>query len=363
VSTPRVTVVAAVHNGAEWIEAAVESVLSQDFRDLEFIVVDDGSTDRTAEILQSVNDLRLVYVRNERNLGQTASLNVGVRRARASLIARIDADDLWLPGKLSRQMAYLDAHPEVSVLGTWATRMDVAGQPLGPADQPVSPTEVRTTLLRTVPVCHGSVVMRRDAVLAVGGYEERFRFAADYALWSALARAGCVITSLPERLTACREHAATFGAAHKVGAAGDESAEIIRANAMAFAGISLTAEESRAIALLFFPQANLELTAIVRATDNLRRLYAAVGGVPRFRSSVALWATLVWAVSKRWSGARPADRSVLRECVTFVTGYFLRRRFLVAAAGATAGLASILGDRRLMRVKSHLAPHLVERSG
>jgi hypothetical protein len=352
-STPRVSVIMAVYNGEHWLGISMPSVLEQDFRDFEFVIVDDCSTDTTAALVHGYGDPRVVYVRNERNLGQTASLNRAMELARGDVIARIDADDLWLPGKLGKQMRFLDAHPDVVVLGTWATRIDLEGRSLGPNNSPLSRAEVTARLLRGVPVCHVSVVMRRAAALAAGAYPERYRFAADFGLWSAMARAGGVITNIPERLTCYRENPATFGAAQKLGAAGDESAEIICENARGLAHVEVPIEQCREIALMFFPAAGLPAESLLRAQRTLRALQRAAVGRRTWRLEAELWALLLWALAKRWSDARVRRVGFAREWWRLFGSNLLRPAS--ACAILCAGLLSF-GGGGLHAVKSWLSP-------
>jgi hypothetical protein len=356
---PRVSVVMAVYNGAHWLPGSLASVLDQDFRELELIVIDDCSTDATPQMLQQHPDPRIVYLRNEHNLGQTASLNKGLLAARAPLIARIDADDLWLPGKLAKQVEFLDRHPEICVLGTWATRIDLMSQSLGPHNSPVSRAEVVARLLRGVPVCHVSVVMRRAAVLAAGSYPESYRFAADFALWSTLARSGAGITSLTERLTAYRENPSTFGAQQKLGAAGDEAAEIIRLNARALTGEELGHAETREIALMFFPDAGLAADSLVNAWRNLSRLQKRALGSVQPRLSLDLWSLLLWGLAKRWSEARTRGAPWAGEFARLLRGNWSSPAVVVAVA--TAAVLALIRMQRLLSLKSLLAPLIAGR--
>jgi len=116
-----------VYNGAPWVRDAVASVLAQTAGDLELIVIDDGSTDATPELLAAVRDSRVRTERQAR-VGLTRALNQALARARAPLVARLDADDLALPERLARQRAFLDAHPDVGLLGTGARAVDAAGR-------------------------------------------------------------------------------------------------------------------------------------------------------------------------------------------------------------------------------------------
>jgi glycosyltransferase involved in cell wall biosynthesis len=195
---PAVSVLLAVHDGAPWVSRAVQSVLAQTLTDLELIVVDDGSRDDTPVLLTSVRDPRLVVERQART-GLAASLNRALARARAPLIARLDADDEALPARLERQRAFLDAHPEVGVLGTAARVVDERGREAAVIRPPEDDATLRRVLIRRNPFVHSSVMMRRALVTQVGGYDVSFAVAQDYDLWlrlSGLTR----LANLPEPL-------------------------------------------------------------------------------------------------------------------------------------------------------------------
>jgi glycosyltransferase involved in cell wall biosynthesis len=183
--TPRVSVVLAVYNGERHLEASVRSILDQSFRDFELIVVDDGSNDGTTDILARAvrSDGRTVIVRQE-NRGLTVSLNRGIGLARGCYIARQDADDISLPARLQRQVAYLDAHPAVGALGTGADVIDGSGKIVGALGVALGAKAVTRGLLtlRSTPV-HGSMMMRKSALDATGGYREAFPVGQDFDLW------------------------------------------------------------------------------------------------------------------------------------------------------------------------------------
>ena len=350
-AAPAVSVLMAVYNGEKYVRLSIESVLAQDFTDFELVIVDDCSTDSTPEIIKSYGDPRIVYLRNETNLRQTRSLNVALRQARAALNARIDADDVFLPGKLRRQYEFMTANPEVAVCGTCAMRIDAEGGETGVNRLPSEARDIRFRALRTVPVCHVSVMMRTEAIVACGGYPEHYQFAADFALWSEMLRRGLVITNLPDVLVQYREFGETFGAAQKVGAAGAESAEIIGANIKALTGVDLTPDECRGIALLYFPASGASLTDLATAYANLKRLARTVyGRVPRHVGR-ALAGSLLWAATKRLafiraqeSGASigPQLRAALRRFATLPE---------VVTILLAAWAAAILGERRIVKLK------------
>jgi glycosyltransferase involved in cell wall biosynthesis len=181
-SVPAVSVVMSVRNGAPWVRDAVASVLDQTMSDLELIVIDDGSTDSTASLLAAVRDPRL-RVEREPPSGLTASLNRALGLAQAPLVARLDADDVALPERLACQRAFLDAHPEVGLLGTAAREVDASGRELGVVRPPEDDAAIRRALIRRNPFVHSSVMMRRRTLEEAGRYDERLPVAQDYDLW------------------------------------------------------------------------------------------------------------------------------------------------------------------------------------
>ncbi len=181
-TTPAVSVLMGVRDGAPWVREAVESVLAQTAADLELIVIDDGSTDATPALLASFRDPRL-RVERQQPAGLTRSLNRALSLARAPLLARLDADDLALPERLALQRAFLDSHPDVGLLGTGAREVSPDGRDLGIVNPPAEDTAIRRALIRCNPFVHSSVMMRRSLLERVGGYDETLPVAQDYDLW------------------------------------------------------------------------------------------------------------------------------------------------------------------------------------
>jgi glycosyltransferase involved in cell wall biosynthesis len=202
-----------VWNGAPRVREAVDSVLRQTMDDLELIVIDDGSTDGTPAILGSFRDPRLRVEQRARS-GLTSALTVALGLARAPLVARLDADDVALPERFERQRAFLDAHPDIGLLGTGAREVDAAGRELAVVRPPIEDAAIRCALIRRNPFVHSSVMMRRAIVQAVGGYDPAFPVAQDYDLWMRMSRVTrmanlpqplVVRRILPWRITATRE--------------------------------------------------------------------------------------------------------------------------------------------------------------
>jgi glycosyltransferase involved in cell wall biosynthesis len=211
VSVPRVTVLLAVCNDEPFIGEAVRSVLGQTFRDFALLVIDDASDDGTAETLAAVRDPRLTVVRNEQNLGLTASLNRGLALAESEYVARLDADDLAFPERLRRQVDYLDAHPEVGVVGTQGIAIDVRGRRLFRVAwwhrewrRPRGGAAFAWYRMFDTPFIHSSVLFRRALVRdELGGYDEAFRLSQDAELWMHAARR-VQLANLDEPLVAMR---------------------------------------------------------------------------------------------------------------------------------------------------------------
>jgi glycosyltransferase involved in cell wall biosynthesis len=199
---PAVSVLMGVWNGAPRVGEAVASVLGQTMGDLELIVVDDGSTDATPALLGSFRDPRLHVIRQGRG-GLTRALCAAGALARAPLLARLDADDVALPERLARQRAFLESHPEVGLLGTGAREVDAAGRELGIVRPPPDDAAIRCALIRGNPFVHSSVMMRRTAVAAAGGYDPGFPVAQDYDLWMRMSRV-TRMANLPEPLVVRR---------------------------------------------------------------------------------------------------------------------------------------------------------------
>jgi glycosyltransferase involved in cell wall biosynthesis len=170
------------HNGAKYLREAVDSILGQSCADLEFIIIDDGSTDGTADVLGAYSDPRIRVLRQE-NRGLTRSLNRGIREARGVFIARQDSDDFSLPGRLAKQAEFLSAHPEVALVGTAMNVVAEQGELLATFRQPCDAETIMSSLRKHNCICHGSVMFRRACFEQAGGYREEFSATQDYDLW------------------------------------------------------------------------------------------------------------------------------------------------------------------------------------
>ena len=202
---PKVSVLMTVYNGEKFLRESIESILCQTFDDFEFIIIDDGSTDASPNIMASFSDPRLVFVQQE-NIGQTKSLNKGLHLARGEYVARQDADDISLPDRFEKQAAYLDAHPEVVVVGGSVIRVDEQGNALRRLVFPQTHRKVRKRLRQGInPLVHTTVMFRRREIVSLGGYNEHFPVIQDCELWFRVSE--CFrLANLPDVLCYYRFH-------------------------------------------------------------------------------------------------------------------------------------------------------------
>ncbi len=200
VPPPRVTVLTTVYNGARYLEEAIDSILAEEFTDFEYVIVDDGSTDETAAVLARAasRDPRIIVLRNETNRGIAASANRGLAVARGEYIARLDSDDISMPGRFTREVAVLDAYPEVVLVSMNYESISAEGVVLSRShrDHPSIVVEYLLHFSNSLGG-HSQVMFRRSAVEAVGGYDESCAASLDSDLWTRVVRQGRIVV-LPE---------------------------------------------------------------------------------------------------------------------------------------------------------------------
>jgi len=203
---PSVSVVLPVHNGERFLGRALDSVRAQTLEDFECVVVDDGSTDRTAEILRQygLQDQRLRVHRQEHR-GVVAALNAGCQLAEGTYLARLDADDIASPQRLRDQVRFLERHPQVGVVGAGIVVVDEQDRPLFRVQYPATDPEVRRALLSSSAFAHPVVMMRKDVFVATGGYRAPFLHAEDFDLWLRISER-CELANLRKSLLRHRFH-------------------------------------------------------------------------------------------------------------------------------------------------------------
>jgi len=177
---PKISVVMSVYNGEKHLRGSIESILNQTFTDFEFIIVNDGSTDASLEIIKSYDDARIRTINNEKNIGLTKSLNKATKKARGEYIARQDADDISLPNRLELQLEFLEKHPDVALLGTGIYVIDEKGDKI---EKRIMHPNPKKSLLKGNRFIHGSVMLRRSVIDELGAYNETLKYSQDYELW------------------------------------------------------------------------------------------------------------------------------------------------------------------------------------
>jgi len=185
---PTVTVLMSAYNSASFILEAVESILKQNWTDFEFLIIDDGSNDNSVDIIRHYQDERINLILNESNIGLTASLNRGLSIAKGKYIARMDADDIAEPNRLSSQVNFLEQHPEIGILGSQCFLFDgTSPESHSIYYVPNNDLEIRWNSLLNNPFAHPTVMLRREILIRYGlTYDETFKTAQDYEFWTRL---------------------------------------------------------------------------------------------------------------------------------------------------------------------------------
>lgn len=174
-----------VYNGGRFLQESIESILNQTFKDFEFLIVDDGSTDRSEEIIMEYAkiDNRINLITNPENLGIAEATNVGIAHVRGEYIALMDQDDISMPERLEKQVVFLDGHPEIMVVGANSIRLDEHGQQHLRRDVLETPTLIRWGLLFQNQIQNPTALVRRTLFSKHGYKYEDFMPSQDYRLW------------------------------------------------------------------------------------------------------------------------------------------------------------------------------------
>jgi len=204
---PLVSVVMPVYNRQEYVADAIESILSQTFTDFEFIIVDDGSTDHSLDIIESFvkKDNRIRVVKNNNNIGVAKTRNIGIELAKGKYIAFMDSDDVSHPDRFQRQVSYLENNPEIFVLGTSYAIINSTGEVISTHQTKLSPIEVRWALISKSAIVNPST-MSRNEIFKVHGFQHlEMKAASDYDLWNRVCDK-FNIENLPDVLIYFRDH-------------------------------------------------------------------------------------------------------------------------------------------------------------
>lgn len=197
-----ISVIMSVYNAEKYLAESIESILNQTYLNFEFIIINDKSSDKSLDIIkkyQSIDD-RLVLINNDENLGLTKNLNKAIKVSKGDFIARMDADDISESNRFEKQIIFLNKNPEIGVLGTCAIDIDETGNLLGERDVPLSHKEILNKIHKVNPICHPSVMFRKELVQDINWYNENYKVVQDYDLWFRCAANNITLQNLKERL-------------------------------------------------------------------------------------------------------------------------------------------------------------------
>lgn len=181
---PMLSAVMPVYNGEDFVLRAIRSILTQSFKEFELIVVNDGSTDNTLELLKSIRDKRLSIISSEKNLGLAKAMNLGIRNTEGKYIAKCDADDINVPGRFKEQLNFLEKNKDYVLVGSNAYAINTNGKKIGSIVMPETDKEIKINLIKKNCIIHPTVMYRADVVKKINGYREFFnKGAEEYDLW------------------------------------------------------------------------------------------------------------------------------------------------------------------------------------
>lgn len=203
-ATPLVSIIMPVFNGEKFLREAIDSLLRQTYGNWELLAVNDGSTDKSRDIILSYTDSRIQLIENEHNIGIIGTKNRAIDLAKGKYIATLDADDVALPTRIEKQVAYLEANPHCGLCATLHQEIDETGQKGLVSIFPTEPADVKSYLLIANCICHSSTMLRADLYKA-NKYDDAFYVAEDFELWDRICRTHSAV-NLPEILTYYRVH-------------------------------------------------------------------------------------------------------------------------------------------------------------
>ena len=272
-NSPPITVLMTVFNGGQYLKKSIQSILDQTYKDFELLTIDDASTDNSLETIKSFHDDRIRLSSNKENIGQSKSLNIGLKLAKGKYVARIDADDIAFPQWLEEQYAFIESYPGYSVVSTNALVIDECNRIRRIYRSPISQEDIVLRSFTFSPINHVGCIFNKKIVLDNGGYVEEYKIAADYGLWSKLIRNNCKITSLKTILVAIRAHSRSLSRSENGAQELQDLADIMRKNINTFTNSELTQDESKMLCRAFFDEGRLNDLEFDQTISLLKKIY------------------------------------------------------------------------------------------
>jgi glycosyltransferase involved in cell wall biosynthesis len=235
---PLVSVIMPVKNGADFIEAAISSVLNQSFQDVELVVVDDQSDDRTREVLASIISPKIKVLSTAGSGGLVSALNLGIDSSSGKYLARLDSDDISHLHRFEKQVSVLDSSPATALCGTWARTFGSVNRQIR---YPTTSAEIKSRMLFSNPFAHPSVMIRRQALDEAGlAYDQNYPVAEDFRLWAEISR-HWEMANIPEELLLYRVHAGQVS--ERQSATRKKSVSALLESMLTWAGVELEPQE------------------------------------------------------------------------------------------------------------------------
>ena len=198
----KVSVIMSVYNADKFLKESIESILNQTYENLEFIIIDDGSTDNSKKIIKEYEklDKRIVFIQNEKNIGLTKNLNKAIELSSANYIARMDADDVSDITRIEKQIKFLQENKEFSIVGSCAKYINSNGKLEEDFMVPENDKDIKNMIYKVNPLIHPSVMFRKDDIISIGKYNEQLRKVQDYDLWFRAVANGLKVYNIQECL-------------------------------------------------------------------------------------------------------------------------------------------------------------------
>ena len=198
---PKISVLMCVYNDEDWLKNSIDSIVNQTFTDFEFVIVNDGSTDNSLEIINSYDDERIIKINNIKKLGLTKSLNIGLNHANGEYIARMDSDDISKTDRFEKQIAFLEKNKTIDAVGGQKINIDRNKKVLKSNYRyPLIDELIKWQLYFEVPFCHPTIMIRKNIFKKIGTYNENYMYAQDYELWKRMAINNCTLANLDDEI-------------------------------------------------------------------------------------------------------------------------------------------------------------------
>lgn len=271
-ATPKVSVLMTCYNAAATIEESVRSILAQTFTDWELVLVDNCSTDNSIELVRQINDSRIRIIDLDKNHGRTPALNISLNNARGEYIAILDADDTSTEDRFRLQVDCLYKNPELVLVASWYRNIDAFGNLINEVKTPTQHLEVVRRLASNCPFMNSAVMFKSESIRILGGYDPRFKYSQDLALWLGLATLG-EFEILPKFLTNIRLTATSLTNIPSFGLARTHDAYVLYKRAQGLDGLRIIdrLRGQRTIGLygLLYAWRSLRAGSVVRAVGLL----------------------------------------------------------------------------------------------